>query len=101
MSWYVCQPVLRSKQLTLISVMPRIRVELPLEYVYLFKGLIVHETGGIFRNLELSFLDLLAKLPMQRLVISRGTRAESWIVGHANVSVGETAYLDIYLHDEL
>lgn len=32
-------------------------------WAYLFQSLVVDKTGSIFWNLELAFLDLLAKLP--------------------------------------
>ena len=44
----------------------------PLKLVraYLLERLVVDKTGGILGNLELSFLDLFAKLPEQWLVVS-------------------------------
>lgn len=36
-------------------------------WAYLFQSLVVDKTGSIFGNLELAFLDLLAKLPGRKL----------------------------------
>lgn len=34
-------------------------------WAYLFQGLVVNKAGSIFRHLELTLLDLLAKLPIR------------------------------------
>lgn len=50
---------------------------------YLLQCLVVDETRGILRDLELSFLDLLAKLPEERLVVSWQAMSEGWRICHS------------------
>lgn len=47
---------------------------------YLLECLVVDKTGRILGNLELSFLDLLAKLPEQWLVVSWPTLCREWSI---------------------
>jgi hypothetical protein len=50
---------------------------------YLLQRLVVDETRGILGDLELSFLDLLAKLPEERLVVSWRAMSKGWRIRHS------------------
>jgi hypothetical protein len=50
---------------------------------YLLQRLVVDETRSILGDLELSFLDLLAKLPEERLVVSWRAVSEGWRFRHS------------------
>lgn len=43
-------------------------------WAYLFQGLVVNKAGSIFRHLELTLLDLLAKLPIREWESATGSR---------------------------
>ena len=50
---------------------------------YLLQRLVVDETRGILGDVELSFLDLLAKLPEERRVVSWRALSEEWRIRHS------------------
>jgi len=50
---------------------------------YLLQRLVVDETRGILRDLELPFLDLFAELPEERLVVSWRAMCEGWRIRHS------------------
>ena len=63
-----------------------------METLHLLERLVVHETGTIFRNLELLLLNLLAKLPAGSIISTPSLRD--------NDSISSRAVHSARLHDE-
>jgi hypothetical protein len=60
---------------------------------YLLQRLVVDETCGILGDLELSFLNLFAELPEERLVVSWRAMSEGWRIRHSTALL-----ISVYSH---